>query len=459
MRSGFSSRMGFIIAAAGSAVGLGNVWKFPFEVANGGGGVFVFIYIIFCAILGLPLIMTEIAIGRRNHLSGIAAFTSLGHKKWSFIPILSMVIVVLIYSFYNVVSGWTILYSVEIAKGNFEAGKNFGSFASNFKISGWYSILSMLITVFIVIKGVSSGIERYTKLLMPALFFLIFALVIYSITLPGASEGLKFYLVPDLSKVTLKTIYSAMGQAFFSLSVGMGITVAYGSYLQSNANVAFMSIMVILADLSVALLSGLMVFSITYSQGLQDTAGGAGLIFTVLPGLFANFGDIGGRIIGLAFFLLLFFAALTSTVALLESLVASVVDKYKMSRKKATYVCSFIVLAIGFLSVGANGASDTLTHFVKYSYSDHYISFMDFIGNLASDTLVPISALLIVIYAIFAWKMPNLIKELSKGFPNFVSNSLGKFVIFALKYICPVLISCVIVITILQIFFGIDILK
>jgi NSS family neurotransmitter:Na+ symporter len=366
-RGGFSSKIGFILAAAGSAVGLGNIWKFPFEVGEGGGAAFVFVYLIFCFILCFPVMITEIAMGRKTSKNPVGAFNSLGYKKWNFIGKIGIISGFLILSFYNVVAGWAFGYFLEMLSGNFDIGNQFGDYIKDVYKVGGYAIVFMLTTAFIVSKGVSGGIEKASKILMPTLLIMIIGLVIYSLTLPHALEGLSFYLVPDFSKLTTKVIGSAMGQAFFSLSLGMGALITYGSYVGKKDNIVSSAAFITLTDVGIAVIAGMMMFPLVayLTDGTMEGAGqGAGLIFAVLPGAFETLGPVLGVVIGSAFFLLLSFAALTSTVSLLEVPVAYTVDELNMKRGKAVWLVAGVIFLIGLPSLVGNGYSEFFSNFI-----------------------------------------------------------------------------------------------
>ncbi|MCL4159302.1 UNVERIFIED_CONTAM: hypothetical protein GTU68_042076, partial [Idotea baltica] len=236
-RGGFSSRLGFIAAAAGSAVGLGNIWGFPYEVGEGGGAAFVVVYLFFCFILCFPVMATEIAIGRKTQRNPVGAFNALGYKKWNWVGKMGILAGVLILSFYNVIAGWAFGYVFEMVIGNFAIADQFGEYIKDVVKVGAYGAVFMATTAYVVSKGISGGIEKAAKLLMPTLIVMMLIIVVYSLTLPNAMSGLKFYLVPDFSKLTAATIYNAMGQAFFSLSLGMGALITYGSYVSKKENI------------------------------------------------------------------------------------------------------------------------------------------------------------------------------------------------------------------------------
>ena len=458
-RGNFSSRIGFILAAAGSAVGLGNIWKFPFEVADGGGAAFVLIYLLFAFILCFPVMVTEVAIGRRTEKNPIGAFNALGFKKWNIIGKLGILCGILILSFYNVVAGWAFGYFIEMTMGNFGIGKVFGSFTADIVKVGGYAIVFMFATAFIVSKGVSGGIERLAKVLMPTLIIMILALMIYSFTLPNAMEGVKYYLVPDLSKLTnVNTIGGALRQAFFSLSLGMGALITYGSYLSKSENIVSSSALITLFDVGIAFIAGLMMFPlVAYNLGgdMSNAQGGAGLIFITLPGVFETLGSTLGVIVGSFFFLLLSFAALTSTVSLLEVPVSYVVDEFKIRRSKSVIIMSLVIFVIGIPSLLGNGYSAFFSK--AFTLPGGSTDFMTLVGYI-TDVLLMFGGFLIVTFAAYVWKTENLAEEISQGYPGFNESFVKKFLNFSISYLCPIVLAILFVVVVFNNFFGINLL-
>ena len=456
-RGEFGSRLGFILAAAGSAVGLGNIWKFPFEVGRGGGAAFVVMYLIFCFLLCFPVMVAEIAIGRKTNRNPVGAFTALGFKKWSIVGKLGLISGVLILSFYNVVAGWAFGYFFEMVQGNFAIGQNFGGFVSDFVRVGLYGVVFMGVTAFIVSGGIQHGIERAAKILMPSLLTIIFFLVVYSFTLPNAMKGLEFYLVPDFSKINGEVIYSALGQAFFSLSLGMGALITYGSYVSEKENVIHSAAMITLTDVGIAFVAGLMIFPFVFYQGIEPS-GGAGLIFATLPGVFETLGPVLGIVIGSLFFLLLSFAALTSTVSLLEVPVCYIVDEHNIPRKKAVWMIAGFIFVIGIPSLLANGASAFFSNFTNYIGIAPTTDFMTFIGYVANDTFLPLGGLLITFFAAYKWRKENLSAEIARGFEGYEGSFVQSFINFAVSYLCPALLGIIFILTVLNRFFGITLI-
>jgi len=455
-RSKFSNKFGFIAAAAGSAVGLGNIWKFPFEVGKGGGSAFLIVYLLFSFVLCYPILVTEIAIGRRAQKSAALAFKPLGHPNWSIIGIVGVLCAVLILSFYNVVSGWVLGYFVEMLLGNFEIGQHFGEYVTDIAEVGGYTIAFLLATAYIVSQGITKGIEKFSKILMPVLIIIILVLTMYALTLDGAVDGLRFYLVPDFSKLNLNVIYRALGQSFFSLSLGLGALLTYGSYLSRKENIVSAGAMITIADVGIAFLAGMMIFPFVFSQGIEPE-GGAGLIFMTMPGIFESMGPTLGVLIGSMFFLLLAFAALTSTISLMELPVAYMVDKHKIKRKKAVWYSALLILVLGIPSMLGNGYSDFFTNFITYVGADTSVNFMDFVTDVASNTLLPFGGLMVSIFAIYVWTRRKLFRELTHGNENFPKTFIAKYVGFSLKFISPPILGAIFIITVLEIFFGVKI--
>ncbi|TRX52436.1 sodium-dependent transporter [Fulvivirga sp. M361] len=460
-RGGFSSKLGFIMAAAGSAVGLGNIWGFPYEVGQGGGAAFVVVYLIFCFILCYPVMVTEIAIGRKTQKNAVGAFNDLGYKKWNIVGKMGILSGVLILSFYNVIAGWAFGYIFEMAAGNFGIAEQFGDYIVDIFTVGAYGLAFMATTAFVVSRGVSGGIEKAAKLLMPTLIIMILSLVIYSLTLENSFAGLQFYLVPDFSELTGSVIYNAMGQAFFSLSLGMGALITYGSYVGKNDNIISSAAFITLADVGIALIAGLMIFPLIgfMTDGTMTEVGrGPGLIFVTLPQIFGSIGGTLGAIVGTTFFVLLCFAALTSTVSLLEVPVAYVVDEMSIRRSRAVWLVATLIFITGIPSLVGNGYSEFFTNFIVYVGADKATDFLSFMNHLANDTLLPLGGCLIVFFAAHVWKKHNLDEELSNGAPGYKGSFVQKYLNFAISYLAPTVLGVLFVFTVLSTFFGIKII-
>ena len=454
LRGNFNNRVGFILAAAGSAVGLGNIWKFPYEAGQNGGAAFLIIYLAITFLICYPLLLGEIAIGRNVGLDPYGSYTKLGGKRWGAVGLLGILCGIMILSFYNVVAGWAFGYFLEISFGNLFQETDFGgyftTYVNDFTDNLIYSLCFMVITAFIVVRGVKGGIEAASRIMMPALFFILIGLIAYSLTLPNAGAGVSFYLLPDFSEVNLETIYSAMGQAFFSLSLGMGALITYGSYLGKKENVISSAAWITTMDLSVAFLSGLMIFPLVFSQG-QEPAQGPGLVFVVLPGIFQTMGPLLGRIVGGGFFLLLCFAALTSTISLLEVPVAYLVDQKKAPRKVVVWIMALVIFIVGLPSMLSQGAVEAFSSLGFYQGK----SALDFVSEVFSDICLPLGGLLMSIFIARKWGTQAMSNELAEGNDKFKGSFLEKYVRFVVTYVAPVALAIFFVLIVMEKFFGI----
>lgn len=457
-RSGFSSRLGFVAAAAGSAVGLGNIWKFPYETGENGGAAFLLVYLICTILIGFPVMVGEIAMGRKTQANPFGAYNKLGGKNWAFVGLFGVICGVMILSFYNVVAGWAFGYFVQIVFGDLLSQQDFagffGGYVADFSDNLIYSLVFMALTAFIVVRGVKDGIEAAAKILMPFLFAILIGLIVYGLFLPGASKGIEFYLVPDLSKINFATIYSALGQAFFSLSLGMGALITYGSYISKKENIIASAAIVTAADVMVAFLAGLLIFPLVFSQG-QSPSEGPGLVFIALPGIFQSMGPVVGKIIGGSFFLLLCVAALTSTISLLEVPVAYIVDERKWPRKRAVWVLAGIVFVIGLGSMLSQGAVGFFSNFLHYEGADK--TFLDFVDDIFNQAGLPLGGFLMSLFIAMRWKTANMADEIAEGYPEFKGSIVQKFVNVMITYVAPVLLGIIFLLTVLQKFFGVTI--
>lgn len=456
-RAGFSSRIGFIAAAAGSAVGLGNIWQFPYIAGQNGGGAFLLVYFFWIFLLGVPLMSAEIALGRSAQANPYGAYKKWGGKAWGLVGLFGILCAVMILSFYNVVSGWAFGYFLETATGSLLKEDEFGTFFSNFSTdfsdNFWYSLAFMVITALIVMLGVKRGIESSAKIMMPALFLILIGISIFGLMQPNAMAGVNFYLFPDFGQINGATIYSALGQAFFSLSLGLGGLITYGSYLSRKENIVKSAMFVSLTDTLVAFLAGMMIFPLVFSQG-QSPSEGPGLVFVALPGIFQAMGPVLGAVIGASFFLLLCFAALTSTISLLEIPVAFLMDELKWSRRKAVIVMSALIFMIGIPSMIGFGGVDFFTDFTFYE--GRVKSFMDVITDIFSVIGLPLGGWLMTIFIATRWKAKNLSEELSHGYEGYKGSMVERFINTMIVYVSPLVLGFVFVLTILQKFFNIS---
>jgi NSS family neurotransmitter:Na+ symporter len=458
-RGGFSSKLGFIAAAAGSAIGLGNIWQFPYVAGQNGGAAFLLIYVGWIALIGLPIMVGEIAIGRRTQANPYGAYKKLGGKSWGLVGLFGILCGVMILSFYNVVSGWAFGYFLQVSFGDLLLEQDFsgffGNYVTEFEDNFVYSFAFMVITAFIVYQGVQKGIEGAAKLLMPALFVLLISLIIYGLTLPNAMDGVRFYLFPDFSLINGTSVYSALGQAFFSLSLGMGALITYGSYIGKNDNIVSSAALVTVTDTLVSFLAGLMIFPLVFSQG-QSPSEGPGLVFVALPAVFQTMGPFIGKLVGGGFFLLLCFAALTSTISLLEVPVAYLVDEKRWSRKKAVAVMALVVFAVGVPSMLGFGAVDSLTNLAYYEGTVK--SAMDLVQDLFYVVGLPLGGFLMSLFIATRWTTRSMSDEISHGNSSYRGSILEKFFNIMIKYICPFVLGVMFVLTMLQKFFGVAII-
>ena len=445
-KSSFTGQLGFVFAAAGSAVGVGNLWRFPFLAAKDGGGVFLLIYLVLIFTVGFVLLTTDIAIGRRTGKSAIYAYESM-NRKWKFLGVITFFVPVLIMTYYAVIGGWILKYILLFVTGNVETAAQDNCFTSFITEPGsvWYGLIFMLITSFIVYNGVEKGIERVSKTMMPILLVIVVGIAIYSLTLKSTADdgsirtgmqGLKVYLTPNWSGMTvsrfLQIALDAMSQLFFSLSVSMGIMITYGSYVKPEVDLGKSVSMIEVMDTGVALLAGVMIIPAVYVFfGVDGMAAGPGLMFISLPKVFYRMG-VAGRIIGLLFFVLAAFAALTSCISVLESITANCMEIFHTERKKTTGVLSIIYLVA--------------TAVIALGYSVFYVEVMlpngsigqllDIMDYISNSFMMPFIALLSAIF--IGWVMtPNwIVEEMERGGKHF---GRKKLYIVMIKYLMPII--------------------
>ncbi|WP_321337150.1 sodium-dependent transporter [Breoghania sp.] len=435
-REKWHSRFGFILAAAGSAVGLGNIWKFPYITGENGGAAFLLLYLGIVFTIGLSVLLAEVALGRAGQTDAFSAFKALGHKGWTVVGALGLTIAFLILSFYSVIAGWTIAYVIKSANGAFSGldigavGDSFVGFISNPWQPLLYQALFVVLTVFVVLKGVASGIERVSKILMPVLFLILLALVARSVTLSGAEKGLRFFLSPDFSKIDGTIFMAALGQAFFSLSIGMAAMLTYGSYLDSGTRIGRSAWYIVSLDTMVAVLSGLAILPAVFAFGLDPEAGPA-LTFITLPTVFQAMP--GGLIFGPAFFVLLLIAALTSSVSLLEPLVAVLCDR-GFGRVQATIGIGMVIFLLGVPS--------SLSQGIWADYKIFGMAFLDLLDFLTANIMLPISGLMVAIFV--GWVMgPRAANEVTVDGEH--PGILLTLWIFILRFIAPVAILAILI--------------
>lgn len=441
IRSSFSGSLGFVLAAAGSAVGLGNLWRFPYLAAKYGGGIFLLVYIILAITFGFTLMITEIAIGRKTRLSPMEAFGSL-NKKWDWLGKLATLVPVLILPYYCLIGGWVTKYAATMTVGKVSESAGDDYFTGFISQTGepiiWFLVFAT-ITAVVIFLGVSKGIEKFSKILMPALFVLTVALTIYVLTREGAGAGVAYYLKPDFSKLSIKTILAALGQLFFSMSLAMGIMVTYGSYVKAEDHIEKSTRRIEIFDTLIAFLAGLMIVPavFAYSGGDEAALGkGPSLMFITLPKVFNEMKF--GSVVGAAFFLLVLFAALTSSVSVMEAIVAGIDDKFKFGRKKATVICYLYMIVIGVLCSLGFGVLSNVTIF-NFSILD----FLDFVSN---SVLMPIVGMMTCILVGFVLKPDLIISEVELNGPF----KMKKFYAVMVKWIAPICIFAILISSVLE---------
>ncbi|MED1918257.1 sodium-dependent transporter [Bacillus thuringiensis] len=430
----WTSRLGFILAAAGSAIGLGAIWKFPYMVGTSGGGAFFLLFIIFTLAIGLPLLLGEFTIGRSTQKEAISAYKTIAPGSlWHWIGRLGVITCFLLLSFYSVVGGWILSYLLRGFTGQLQGpayDKVFGDIIGDPVSAVVAQLVFMLITAWVVARGVQSGIESANKYMMPGLFLLFLVLMVRSLTLDGAMEGVSFFLRPDFSKLTAESILYALGQSFFALSVGVSVMVTYSSYLAKNESLVRSAGSIVSLNLLVSLFAGLAIFPAVFSLGVEPTAG-PGLLFIVLPSVFEQIAF--GSIFLLIFLALFLFATLTSAFSMLEIIVASLAKGDETKRKHLAWVIGLLIFIVGVPSALSFGVWSEVTLFGK--------SIFDAMDFLVSNILMPLGALLIAIFVPLKMKRETLINELG------AHTSLGKrmFIIWLLliKYVAPIAILAV----------------
>ncbi|QNM05527.1 sodium-dependent transporter [Qiania dongpingensis] len=437
-RSSFSGKLGFVLAAAGSAVGLGNIWRFPYLAAKYGGGIFLLCYLILAVTFGFALMVAEIAIGRKTRQSAIKAYGVLD-KRFRFLGPLCSVVPIIITPYYCVIGGWVLKYLSVYVTGNGAAvsdGNFFTKFISSSSPMVWF-IIFVVITVVIVMTGVEKGIEKVSKFMMPLLVLLSLGIAIYCLTLPGAMDGVIYYLKPDFSKFSITTVLAAMGQLFYSMSLAMGIMITYGSYMKKDTSLSSAVHQIEIFDTGIAFLAGLMIIPAVFSfTGGADINAGPGLMFMTLPKVFGSITIT--NIIGTLFFLLVFFAALTSSISLTETVVSIICDKTGMKRISGCIITAVILLALGTLSALGYGVLSQI-QIIGMAFLD----FFDFVSN---SVLMPIVAFITCILVGYVIKPKVIIDEAEESGPF----KGKKLFVIVIKYVAPICIIAILISSILN---------
>ena len=436
-RDGFGSKIGIIAAAAGSAIGLGNIYRFPCELGNNGGAAFLLVYLAVVIFLGIPVMLSELVIGRRSQNNSVGAFKTLAPKSaWPLVGYMGVLCGFLIFAFYSTISGWTLEYIVKSVANSFQ-GKDLAAMErdfAQFHDMGWRNVMWQAVFIFltgyVVFKGVQNGIEKYAKILMPVLLVILIILGIRSATLPGAKEGLSFLFKPDFSKITGKVLISALGQGFFSLSLGMGVLITYGSYVKKEDNLTSTAFSVIIADTLIALLAGIVIFPAAFSFGVNPQAG-MGLVFNTIPMIFNQMS--GGYVFCIIFIVLLAIAALTSTISLLEVVVAYLSEELHIKRQWATVIACAATMVIGSF------ASLSLMSDTPFIIGDRPVfDWMDFVS---SNVLLPLGGVLIVLFV--GWKLgkTQFFDEVTNG--GMLKSPLKSIILFIIRYLAPLAITVI----------------
>lgn len=441
-RSNFTSRIGFILAAAGSAVGLGNIWRFPYLVAQYGGGTFLICYLVLAVTFGFTLMCAEIAIGRKTGLSAIAAFTKLD-KRFGFIGILAAIVPAIILPYYSVIGGWVIKYFATFITGGVQEAAESDHFSNFIAQTGspifWF-VLFMVIVAVIVIFGVEKGIENVSKFMMPLLVVLTIGISLYVLTMDGAMEGVKYYIMPHMSDFSAKTLLAAMGQLFYSMSLAMGIMITYGSYMKKDTRLETSVRQIEIFDTGIAFFAGLMIVPavFAFSGGdVEQLNAGPGLMFITLPKVFASMRF--GSVLGTVFFILVFFAAVTSAISLMEAVVSILMDKFHWSRRPTCILVFVYCLLMGIPSSLGFGVLD----FVK-PLGMSILDAWDFISN---SVLMPVVALLTCFFVGFIIKPKTIIEEAEAEGAAFKSKTLFTVVV---KWVAPIILIAILISSVLN---------
>jgi NSS family neurotransmitter:Na+ symporter len=439
-RSKFSGKIGFVLAAAGSAVGLGNIWRFPYLAAKYGGGIFLLVYIILAVTFGFSLMVAEIALGRKTGLSPLGAFREL-NKKYAFVGVLASIIPIIIVPYYSVIGGWVLKYLVSYIIGTHSAISGdgyFSGFIAQPIAPTIYQIIFVLAGAVVIIRGVEKGIERVSKVLMPVLLILSVVIAVFACTRPGAAEGIKFYLIPNFKNFSVQTIVGAMGQLFYSMSLAMGIMITYGSYLKKEDDLEKSVGQIEVFDTLIAVLAGLMIIPGVFAFGGGNVNQGPGLMFNTLPKVFEAMGA--STFIGILFFLLVLFAALTSSISLMEAITASFCDRFGIGRIKSACITTAIAIILGLpASLGYSVWSD---------FTIIGMPILDFMDFLSNSLLMPICAFFTCIFVGWVIRPQTIIDEVRYS-SAFHREKLFKVMI---KYVCPVFMVIILVSSVLNAF-------
>ena len=439
-RDSFGSRFGALVAMAGSAVGLGNLWRFPYLVGENGGAAFIVVYIVLLFIICLPIFISEFVVGRRSQKNAFAAFRDLsGGTAWRWVGLITVIVPLIVLSYYSVIGGWSIDYLLKSLSFSFTGGESQNAINTMFTdlvTSTWTPVISLtaflLATTLIVMVGIKDGIEKFSKVMMPLLFFIVIGIAVYSMTLPGAKAGLDYLFRPDFSKIDAKVCAAALGQAFFSLSIGFGTSLNYASYVDKKENTLFQSSATAISDLAFALIAGMAIMPAVFAFGLNPQSG-PGLVFETLPYVFGQMPA--GGVIAILFFIALLVAALTSSISMLEVAVAYLVEEKNFSRVAACLVLFAICMVIGiFCSLSFGPLAD-------FKIAGRTI--FDFFDHLSSNVLMTLGSLLTVLFVGWKLKKTDIYDEFTNG--GTISTNVRIFGVlwFLIRYICPLAVLAI----------------
>ena len=441
-RDSFGSRFGALVAMAGSAVGLGNLWRFPYLVGENGGAAFIIVYVILSFVICLPIFVSEFVIGRRSQKNAYSAFRDLsGGSAWRWVGLFTIIVPLIVLSYYSVIGGWSIEYLLKSLTFSFTGGESQSALStmfSDFVSSAWGPLLVhtgfLLLTTLIVMVGIKDGIEKFSKVMMPMLFFIVIGIAIYSMTLPGAKAGLDYLFNPDFSKINGKAIAAALGQAFFSLSLGFGTIMTYASYVDKKENPLFQSVATASSDLLFALVAGMAIMPAVFAFGISPQTG-PGLVFETLPYVFGQMPA--GGFIAILFFLALLVAAVTSSISMLEVAVAYLVEEKKISRIWACVILFAICWVVGAVCSLSFGP---LSH-IKIDGGNIF----DFFDNLSSNILMTLGSLLTVLFVGWRLKKTDVYDEFTNGGTLSTNARIFGVLWFLIRYICPLAIILIFV--------------
>ena len=436
-RDSFGSRFGALVAMAGSAVGLGNLWRFPYLVGENGGAAFIILYVILCFAICLPIFISEFVVGRRSQKNAYAAFRDLsGGSAWRWVGLFTIIVPLIVLSYYSVIGGWSIDYLLKSLSFSFTASGSqsaINTMFTSFVSSTWAPLIAhtafLLVTTLIVVIGIKDGIEKFSKVMMPVLFFIVLGIAIYSLTLPGAQKGVEYLFHPDFSKIDAKSCAAALGQAFFSLSLGFGTIMTYASYVSKKENIMFQSVATAISDLMFALIAGMAIMPAVFAFGLNPQSG-PGLVFETLPYVFSQMPA--GGIVAILFFIALIVAALTSSISMLEVAVAYLVEEKKFTRVKACILLFVVCWAVGAVCTLSFGP---LSH-IQIGGGNIF----DFFDNLSSNILMTLGSLLTVLFVGWRLKKTDVYDEFTNG--GKLSRNAKAFGVlwFLMRYVCPLAI-------------------